>query len=429
MGTAQGGSGFVLRSQSATTLGSAQAGMTAGAEDVTSMIFNPAALARGSGFEGAVVGTGIFTSATFSQSSAATIFGTPITGSNGGNDGTQVLIPSLYFSVDLPAGFRAGLAVTSLYGLGSYWADGWVGRYHALNSQLVTQDFVLALSYEIMPSLSLGVGIDVEYAQIKSTSAIDFGTIDTALSGGLLGGIPGRSDGLARSKADSVAVGFLLGVLYEPVPGTQVGIGFRSGMSQNSSGTTTFEPGGATGAAYAASGVFIPTGVTTKLNLPAAASIGVSQRLDDNWTVMADLQWMGWNTFRSLQATFANPLQPPSLTVYDWHDSVFVAVGTKYRFRDDMTIRFGVAYDQSPARSSTRTPAIPDSDSVWTSIGFQYKPSETLKFDLAIGHIFVTSAPIALAATSQGNVFRGSLSGTVGGGSVSYIAGQVSFRY
>ena len=114
MGTAQGGSGFVLRSQSATTLGSAQAGMTAGAEDVTSMIFNPAALARGSGFEGAVVGTGIFTSATFSQSSAATLFGTPIIGSNGGNDGTQVLIPSLYFSVDLPAGFRAGLAVTSL---------------------------------------------------------------------------------------------------------------------------------------------------------------------------------------------------------------------------------------------------------------------------------------------------------------------------
>ena len=69
---AHGGSGFELRSQSAMTLGSAQAGMTAAAEDISYIAFNPAALGKGEGMQFAIGATGLLTSVRMSHPMAST---------------------------------------------------------------------------------------------------------------------------------------------------------------------------------------------------------------------------------------------------------------------------------------------------------------------------------------------------------------------
>ena len=428
--TASAGSGFELRSQSATTLGSAQAGMTCGVADVSTIAFNPAALAYGTGVEAAIGVTGLFTSVKFAETSATTVLGTPIPGNSGGDAGTDVAIPNLYLGAPLADGWRIGVAVTPRFGLGSYWSSGWVGRYYALDSQLRTIDFVPTLSWRPSAEWSLGVGVDVQYAKIKTSTAIDFGTIDVLLTGGAFGGIPAGNDGETSSSASSWGVGFTLGAIYEPRPGTRFGIDYHSKLRQSFSGSSTFSLGGPVGAGVAAaSGAFRDTNLSADLDAPAMVAAGLYHEIDDDWAVMADVKWTDWSSFSTLGVSFANPAQPPVQTTYAWHDSWFVAVGARYRFNPQTALRFGVAYDQTPARNDTRNPVIPDTTSYWVAVGLEHRFSPQLKLDFAYGHISARDGPIQLSATSPDNTFRGNLSGNVDGTHVDYLALQLSYRF
>ena len=427
---AQAGSGFDLRSQSTTLLGSAQAGMMTETGNTSLIVNNPASLAWGNGSEIVAGGTPIFTASHFSNGSAQTVLGTPISGGDGGNNGTKALLPNLYAATSLTPEFRVGLAVTSLYGLGSSWQAGWLGRYYAISSQLVTYDVLPTFSYRPVPSLSLGVAPIIQYSRAKSNAAIDFGTIDQALLGGLGGGQPGLNDGSVTTRTGAWSAGVQLGALFEISPGTRLGAAYRSRISGNLQGSANYQTGGPVGdAVVAATGAFIPGNITLGLAMPAMATAGVSQQLGEAVTVMADLQWLGWRTLQGLTITAENPAQPPVTTVLDWRNSIFVAAGLRYRLTENIGLRFGAAYDQTPSRASTRTPLIPEADSYWAAIGLEWRLNPTVSLEAAYGHIFVTTAAVSLSANTLANAFRGGLSGNISGGSVDYLSMQITKRF
>jgi long-chain fatty acid transport protein len=427
---ANAGSGFELRSQSVTTLGSAQAGMIASAADVSTIAFNPAALAYGRGTESAIGVTGLFTNLKSSDAAAITVLGTPIPGNDGGNAGTSVAIPNLYLATGVSDDVRIGVAVASRFGLGSYWSSGWVGRYYATDGQLQTIDVVPMLSYRASPTLSLGLGIDVEYAKIKTKSAIDFGTIDQVVTGGVFGGIPGGSDGSTSSKADSFGVGFSVGLIYEPRPGTRFGVDYQSRLRQKLSGNATFDLDGPAGQGIAlVSGAFQNTSVNATLDMPQMVAAGFYHEISPDWAMMADVKWTEWSVLQTLQVNFGNPAQPPARTVYSWRDSWFATIGARYRINDQAALRFGAAYDQTPVRDETRNPILPDSDGYWAALGLEYRISPGTKLDFAYGHIFTKHAPINLQASGLDNTFRGTLSGTVTDSHVDYVGIQLAYRF
>jgi len=109
-------------------LGSAQAGMMTEAGNASLIVNNPASLGWGNGREVVFGGTPIFTAAHFHDGVADTLLGTPISGGDGGNNGTKAFLPNLYAATDLAPEVRIGLGVTSLYGLGSTWQPGWLGQ-------------------------------------------------------------------------------------------------------------------------------------------------------------------------------------------------------------------------------------------------------------------------------------------------------------
>jgi len=424
------GSGFELRSQSATTLGSAQAGMTAGAADLTAMIFNPAALAYGAGTEGAIGATGLSTSVKFSETDATTVLGTPISGNQGGNAGTKVAVPNVYLATGLSDDVRLGLAVAPRFGLGSYWSRDWVGRYYGLDSKLTTVDLVPSISIKTGESLSFGLGVDVEYAKITTSGAIDFGTIDTVLTGGAFGGVPARSDGATALNAHGWGVGMVAGIVYEPRRGTRIGVDYHSQIRQLLHGDATFAAGGPVGQAIGAvTGAFKGTSLSSDFVAPATAAVGIYQEISPASAVMVDVKWTHWQALQDLQVTFGNPTQPPVRTDFSWHDSWFVTAGGRYQLSDRVALRYGVAYDQSPARDATRNPIIPDSDSYWVAAGLEYRYSRSTKVDAAYGHIFASDAPIGLKATDPGNAFRGNLSGMIQDSHVDYFAVQLVHRF
>ena len=73
-----------------------------------------------------------------------------------------------------------GLSLTSPWGLGVEYDDDWFGRYDSIETRLTTINVSPALAYRITEWLSIGGGLNVEYADAKLTSALP----DTLAPGG-----------------------------------------------------------------------------------------------------------------------------------------------------------------------------------------------------------------------------------------------------
>ena len=407
---AAAGAGFALKEQSATALGNAFAGATAAAEDPSFMFFNPAALAYQEGGQVQLVVSRILPRSKLEKARATTVTATAVGGrSSKGDIAEDETVPALYATYALDDVWRFGLTLTVPYGLETHYPDGWVGRYHAIDSELRTVDIGPTVAVRPVPWLSLGLGAQVQYIDARLTNAVDFGTIGAAA--GIPGAVPTTQDGRSRLEGDDWAFGFTLGAILEPWRGTRLGIGYRSEIDHNLEGEVDFtlDDAGIGAALSTATGRFVDSDASARLTTPQSVSFGIFQQVNEQWAVMADAVYTDWSEFDELRIEFDNPAEPDNVTEEKWRGSWFYAVGATYRPREDLALRFGMAYDQTPIRTRYRTPRIPGNDRFWLTAGLSWTPAPW--FDLALGytHIFVDDSEVRQETAGVGNTFRAEL--------------------
>lgn len=422
-------SGYALKEHGASGLGNAFAGGTAGAEDATTIFTNPATMTRLQGNQVLGVASYILPQSSFrgDGASRATGFGgSAITGnSQPGNAGENILVPALYGVWDLNPSVKLGLAITAPWGLTSDYDPDWTGRYHALRSELKTYNVTPTLAYRVSDTFSIGGGIQIQYVTAQLSNAIDFGTIGQAALGA-----PARlplADGRGKVEGDGLGFGGTLGVLWEPRPTTRVGLSFRSAVTHDLRGDGTFEN---VPAAFANSVNFRNSKASARMVTPEVISAGVYHAITPQWAVMGDVTWTNWSRFKELRIEFDSG-RADSVTEEHWKNSWAVAGGVTYRPTDALTLRTGVAWDQSPVPDANRTPRIPDQDRVWLSIGAGYKVSDAITVDAGYAHIFVRNARLNqtdTGAAGDTNRFRGNLSGTFEN-SVDIVSVQARLRF
>ena len=83
-----------------------------------------------------------------------------------------------------------------------------------------------------------------------------------------------------------------------------------------------------------------------------------------------------------------------SVTPEHWRDVMRYALGATYELNDRVTLRTGVAYDNTPVPDATRTPRLPDPDRTWVAIGAGWQPSQALAIDVGYVHLFSESVPL-----------------------------------
>lgn len=431
------GAGFALKEHSTTALGNAFAGATAGAEDLSYMFFNPAAMAYQSGHQIVGMAHYIAPRSDPTNMSATTVTGATVAGSGGGDDlAEDALVPALYGMYEVNADFKLGLGVTTPWGLATDYEADWVGRYYALRSELRTLNINPAISYRVNDWLALGAGLQAQYIHAKLTNAVDFGTIGFVQTGGAIG-TPAQNDGFARVEGEGWGVGFNLGLIIEPWPGTRIGAAYRSKVAHRVKGDGEFTLDSA-GVAATLQGIaagmgqpvpFVESPAKTKTDLPETVSFGIYHELGPQWAIMGEAAWTRWSRFQELRIRFDNPAQPDSVTDESWENSWFLAGGMTYRPDQDWMIRAGIAYDQTPIPDAKRTPRVPGNDRLWLALGASYQPTEDLRVDLAFSHIFVDDAPINLTTNGLGNTFRGNLSGEAKDGFIDILGLQVSYKF
>ena len=180
----------------------------------------------------------LFPSAKFRNEGSIHLTGQPLSGGDGGNAGSAIVIPNLYYSHRLNDRLTAGVGIFSPFGLSTNYDSTWVGRYHAVKSDLISLNINPSLAYRVTDKLSLGAGINAQYLKAELSNAIDFGTIFAAL--GAAGVAPQRNDGFVTFKGDSWSWGYNVGALYEFTGDTRAGIAYRSRIDHTLTGDAHF---------------------------------------------------------------------------------------------------------------------------------------------------------------------------------------------
>ncbi len=414
------GAGFALIEQSVSGLGNAYAGGAASAEDASTIFYNPAGLTLLNGQQ-LIIGTHVIRPYVKFNNEGSThvlqgVTGIPLRGDDDGNAGVTKLIPNLYYSRKLSDRFSVGMGINAPFGLATEYDKNWVGRYHAIQSDVITVNINPSLAYRIDEHWSIGAGFNVQYIKAKLSNAIDFGTLDAVgyfaplgLSPHALGLIPQLSDGFASLEGDSWGVGFNIGILHEFTKNTRAGIAYRSAIKHTLDGDVDFSHVPAGLRPYS---VFRDGGAEAEIRLPDSFSVSFFHQLNPQWIVMADFTWTNWRLFEDLIIEFDNPNQPSSKTTENWQDEYRYSLGLTYLPSKNWKLRAGTAYDTSAVGDAKyRTPRIPDADRIWAALGLGYKLSDKFSFDLGYAHLFINNPKINKTPTGE-DASKGGLRGT-----------------
>jgi long-chain fatty acid transport protein len=337
--------------------------------------------------------------------------GTSISGPPERDDAAEdVLLPALSGAWVVNDQIRLGLGVNVPFGLETRYSDNWIGRYHAIDSKLETVNINPVLAWKINDKLTVAGGFQAQHANATLSNAIDMGTIASAQ--GVPGAVPGSTaqDSFAELEGDDWGYGYTLGLLYEPRPGTRLGTAYRSKVSHTLEGEVEFEHKSVGQIVSGLSGQFKNTDVKADLDTPETWSFGAYHEFNKKWAIMAEAAWTRWSRFEELRIRFENPVQDDNVTVEDWDDTWFYALGITWMPLEAWAFKVGVAHDESPISRETRTPRIPANDRTWLALGAHWQLTPAIGLDGGYTHIWVEDSSLDLEPMDPEDV-RGSLSG------------------
>jgi long-chain fatty acid transport protein len=438
------GSGFALLEQSASRVGTAFAGTAAAADDASTIFYNPAGLALLDDTELLVVVSGIHVSSEFNNRNSQPAFGQPL-GASSGDAGGWNAVPSVYFALPLNKDLAFGLGLNAPFGLKLEYDNGWIGRFQALKSEIKSYGFNPSLSLRLNDRVTVGFGLNYQHLQAELTNAVNYcavvaqglqqlvaaGQVPAAAVPPLLAANAGL-EGNASVRGDDSSWGFDAGLLFELSPDTRLGLSYRSKVNYDLEGSARFTPPTATNAtgaaiiaAASAPGAGLGDGrISVELKVPDTATASLYHRLG-SIELLADVAWTGWSSLRELRIV-RDSSAVLSVTPERWKDTWRYALGATYQLNDQWKVRGGIAYDEAPVPSQTRTPRLPDANRKWIAVGAQWNASEAVVVDMGYAHLF---SPDAALDQDDGNALASALLNGAEQSSIDVVSAQVGYRF
>jgi long-chain fatty acid transport protein len=363
--TAASAGGFDIHEQSTVFLGSASAGSAAGGS-LGSMFWNPAATAQFPGLNSESSYTLILPYADIDIKS--TPFG-PGTGGNSGNIGIDAVTSASYGAMQISKDLWLGIAVNSPFGLATKPDNvNYPGSFLGVTTKLLTINANPTIAYRIAPGVTIGAGVQIEWAQAKLQFRDTPNTI-------------------AQFGGADWAFGGTAGITLEPAAGTTIGLGYRSQITHDIGGSFH---------STALGGTNLPA--TGTVNLPDIVTLSGRQVLTPTTRLLGTVEWTNWSVFKNLPLT--TPVADLSLPA-NWNDGWFFSVGGEYDYSPVLTLRSGIAYEISPIDSAAgRIVQIPDNNRIWLSIGASYQWTEATTLDIGYSHIFIQDGGVDLRTAS-----------------------------
>lgn len=342
------------------------------ADDPSAVYYNPAGLAqlRGQRLRATVYDVSVKSDYHNATSSASM-------------DDDYQAIPQIFYSYRPDFGRWAfGLGVYAPFGLSTKWADNSPLRTFALKNKQTYLTYNVSAAYQFTPTLSVGAGLTYNQLSTELSRAI---------------GVFGPND-LFRYKGDGHAVGYTVGMLWRPASEHSFGISYQAHTSVNTSGTTDTIP---LVSAEPSSATFV---------FPEVLIAGYSYRPTPQWNLEVNLDWTNWDRFNTVTI---NKASGPTLLPFNWKSGFLYEFGVTRYLTSNWNVSAGYLYTENSTPDSTYTPAVPDSNRSFYSLGLGYS-SGNLGANLAWhyadgGSRTVTGSPASLTGATADGVYENSI--------------------
>ncbi|MCV6600243.1 MAG: outer membrane protein transport protein, partial [Cohaesibacter sp.] len=227
------------------------------------------------------------------------------------------------------------------------------------------------IAYRVNDMISVGAAVGAQYFDVRLTS---YPTVSLARQQELTG--------------DDIAPSYSLGMTLSPRDGTEFGIGFRGAVFHELEGKESFNGATWNGVIPGLAGSH---SIKADLVTPEKITVGLRQRVNDAFTVMAGLEWTNWSRIG------APPVKgsPTNTTLsLNYEDGWYASLGAEYAYNDNLTLRAGLGYETSPIPEEHRNMRLADADRLWVSAGLSYQVSDKIGLDVGYSHIFVEKTSV-----------------------------------
>ncbi|MBU6411243.1 MAG: outer membrane protein transport protein [Verrucomicrobia bacterium] len=352
------GAGFDLPDLDAFAVGRGMA-VVATADNPSAIYYNPAGISQLSGGNARTGIYGIDLDPSYTASG---------TGKTIDNENQLHAVPQLYYTYgarNCPV--TLGLGIYTPFGLGLEWPQdsGFRTVTGALRSSLTYLTFNPVMAIKLAPNLAIGGGVSANYAYAN-------------LKQGLLSESPGSD--YFEFKGDGWAVGYNLGLLWQPWQNVSLGATFRSSTTVNLQGHTAAE-----GAAPPASESL----ANAEFSFPLEAVFGISYRPTPEWNFEFDADYADWSALGTVVIHQQTP--PPALPLsdvpvtLDWQSSWYFEWGATRYLNNGWHVSAGYIFNENSVPDANYTPAVADLDRHFFSVGIGRKGG---KFDFDVAYQF-----------------------------------------
>lgn len=407
--------GFSLFSQGS-GLGNAFAGSAAKSSDASTIYYNPAGMTQLQAREasgGLYFGRPVFKfDDDGSRVGVFNVFG------DGGDAGSWAAIPNGYLSWALTKDLYVGIGVGAPFGQATKYDDPWKGSAQSNEFDIKTININPSIAFRVNEMFSIGGGVSWQKLEADYYKRLAI--------------TPGAAGVTAHVNLEDDAWGWNIGVLFTPSPSTKVGLSYRSSIKYNTDGSNTLKSNGWPGANQVYLGAVlsgVQSNVKADVELPALAILSVAQKLNDQWELLGDVSWMGWDSIQHIDVDHSSGsrngrllLSLPAL----FENTYRIALGSNYTYSDALKFMFGVAYDKSPVKNSqTRLASLPDNDRIWWATGAEWKPDRNQRLELGLMYEYIQGASINHFESPASGVLKGDYNGS----GVWVIGGQYSIAF
>jgi len=362
--TAAFGSGFALFEQGAKAVAMGGA-FAATADDPSAIFYNVAGLAQQRRGEILFGGTAI----TFQNE----FTGDPNDLFTGGTRGSlyrahTFVPPNAYVTVPFGGNLTFGVGVFTPFGLRTNWAQPWPGRYVSSDANIKTISVEPAIAWQTSDGrLAIGGGPEYRRAHLN----LNRNTLATNFFSGRV--VDVANTYLASDWDDSW--GWNVGVLFKPTSTWRIGASYRAQMTIDFKGTATVTQIPSGNAQFdALVGTQLPPTqpVTTSIQFPHFAYVGIATTAIPNWDIEADIVHNNWSRFKELKINLLTTPVNSLDRVQNWKSTFSYRLGANHPVSSDWDVRLGALYDKNPQPTSDVSPILADADRIGASFGVGY---------------------------------------------------------
>jgi long-chain fatty acid transport protein len=287
----------------------------------------------------------------------------------------------MYYTRQLSDNYWFGMGMFSRVGLGTDYddPDTWAGRYDCSHAGIESVSFTPNLAMKFSDAFSLAVGLDMTYLNFSYDKYMDAN-----------GPISDPADIQQQIEADGWGYGMSLAARYRPFDWLAFGVLWRSEIQLTVHGDAEFNQKGSVRLSDA--GLKSSIGVSGTEPVPESVTMGVMVKPMDRLSLEFDAVWTKWSSYKTLVINYDEPLfgylDQASISK-NWSNAWRFEFGAEYALTDDLDLRAGYVYDQSPVNGEYEDYAVPCTDRQIVTLGAGWTFLDDWTVDVSYAYLWM----------------------------------------